>query len=32
MNLSDLTTTGGIRPWEEIFEMEKKFPYRSFPK
>jgi len=28
MNLSDLTTTGGIRPWEEIFEMEEKFPYR----
>jgi hypothetical protein len=30
MNLSDLTTTGGIRPWEEVFEMEKKFPYRKF--
>jgi sugar/nucleoside kinase (ribokinase family) len=31
MNLSDLTTTGGIRPWEEIFKMEEKFPYRRFP-
>jgi hypothetical protein len=30
MNLSDLTTTGGIRPWEEVFEMEKKFPYQRF--
>ena len=30
MNLSDLTTTGGIRPWEEVLEMEKKFPYRRF--
>jgi sugar/nucleoside kinase (ribokinase family) len=30
MNLSDLTTTGGIRPWEEVFEMEGKFPYRRF--
>jgi len=30
MNLSDLTTTGGIRPWEEVFEMEEKFPYRKF--
>jgi sugar/nucleoside kinase (ribokinase family) len=30
MNLSDLTTTGGIRPWEEVFDMEKKFPYRKF--
>jgi hypothetical protein len=28
MNLSDLTTTGGIRTWGEILEMEKKFPYR----
>jgi sugar/nucleoside kinase (ribokinase family) len=28
MNLSDLTTTGGIRSWEKVFEMEKKFPYR----
>jgi sugar/nucleoside kinase (ribokinase family) len=31
MNLSDLTTTGGIRPWEEVFKMEEKFPYRRFP-
>jgi sugar/nucleoside kinase (ribokinase family) len=31
MNLSDLTTTGGIRPWEEVFEMEEKFPYRRLP-
>lgn len=29
MNLSDLTTTGGIRPWQEIFAMEEKFPYRT---
>jgi sugar/nucleoside kinase (ribokinase family) len=29
MNLSDLTTTGGIRSWEEVFAMEKKFPYRT---
>jgi sugar/nucleoside kinase (ribokinase family) len=29
MNLSDLTTTGGIRPWQEVFEMEEKFPYRK---
>jgi len=29
MNLSDLTTTGGINPWKEIFEMEERFPYRS---
>jgi sugar/nucleoside kinase (ribokinase family) len=28
MNLSDLTTTGGIRPWKEVFEMEHRFPYR----
>jgi len=28
MNLSDLTTTGGIRPAAEVFEMEGKFPYR----
>jgi sugar/nucleoside kinase (ribokinase family) len=32
MNLSDLTTTGGIRPWEEVFEMEERFPYRKFPR
>ena len=30
MNLSDLTTTGGIQPWEEVFKMEQKFPYRKF--
>jgi sugar/nucleoside kinase (ribokinase family) len=29
MNLSDLTTTGGIRPWKEVFEMEERFPYRA---
>ena len=29
MNLSHLTTTGGIRPWQEVFEMEEKFPYRK---
>jgi sugar/nucleoside kinase (ribokinase family) len=29
MNLSDLTTTGGIRSWKEAFEMQDKFPYRS---
>jgi sugar/nucleoside kinase (ribokinase family) len=31
MNLSDLTTTGGIKPWAEVFAMEAKFPYRRFP-
>jgi sugar/nucleoside kinase (ribokinase family) len=30
MNLNDLTTTGGIRPREEVFEMEARFPYRRF--
>jgi sugar/nucleoside kinase (ribokinase family) len=29
MNLSDLTTTGGIKPWKEIFDMEERFPYRK---
>lgn len=29
MNLSDVSTTGGIRPWQEIFEMENRFPYRA---
>lgn len=29
MNLSDLTTTGGIKSCEEILQMEKKFPYRK---
>jgi sugar/nucleoside kinase (ribokinase family) len=28
MNLSDLTTTGGIKPWKEVFEMEERFSYR----
>lgn len=28
MNLSDLTTTGGIKPWKEVFEMQQRFPYR----
>jgi len=32
MNLSDLTTTGGIRSWQEVFEMERRFPYRRFPR
>jgi sugar/nucleoside kinase (ribokinase family) len=29
MNLSDLTTVGGIRPWKEIFQMQERFPYRK---
>jgi hypothetical protein len=29
MNLSDLTTTGGIKSWQEILRMEEKFPYRK---
>jgi len=29
MNLSDLTTTGGIKSWKEIFGMEERFPYRK---
>jgi sugar/nucleoside kinase (ribokinase family) len=29
MNLSDVTTTGGIRRWDEIFGMEERFPYRE---
>jgi len=29
MNLSDLTTTGGIQSWQEILRMEEKFPYRK---
>jgi sugar/nucleoside kinase (ribokinase family) len=29
MNLSDLTTTGGIKPWPEVFAMETRFPYRK---
>jgi sugar/nucleoside kinase (ribokinase family) len=26
-NLSDLTTTGGIKSWQEILRMEERFPY-----
>ena len=29
MNLSDLTTTGGMRSWQEVLQMEEKFPYRK---
>jgi sugar/nucleoside kinase (ribokinase family) len=29
MNLSDLTTTGGIRSWQEVLRMEDRFPYRQ---
>lgn len=29
MNLSDVTTTGGIRPWNEIFGLEQRFSYRK---
>lgn len=29
MNLSDLTTTGGIKSWQEIRALEEKFTYRS---
>ena len=29
MNLSDWTTTGGIKTWMEIFKMEERFPYRT---
>ena len=29
MNLSDLTTTGGIKSWQEILQMEQRFPYRK---
>jgi len=28
MNLNDLTTTGGSKSWQEVLEMEKRFPYR----
>jgi sugar/nucleoside kinase (ribokinase family) len=28
MNLSNLTTTGGIKSWQEILRMEERFPYR----
>lgn len=29
LNLNDLTTTGAIRGWQEVFEMEKRFPCRA---
>ena len=29
MNLNDLTTTGGSRSWQEVLQMEEKFPYRK---
>jgi sugar/nucleoside kinase (ribokinase family) len=29
MNLSDLTTTGGSKSWQEVLQMEAKFPYRA---
>ena len=29
MNLSDLTTTGGIKSWEEVLRTEERFPYRK---
>jgi sugar/nucleoside kinase (ribokinase family) len=29
MNLSDLTTTGGIKSWREVMGMEGRFPYRQ---
>jgi sugar/nucleoside kinase (ribokinase family) len=29
MNLNDLTTTGGSRSWQEVFQMEERFPYRK---
>jgi sugar/nucleoside kinase (ribokinase family) len=29
MNLSDMTTTGGIKSWREVFQMEERFPYRG---
>ena len=29
MNLSDLTTTGGIKSWQEVLRMEERFPYRK---
>ncbi len=29
LNLNDLTTTGAIRPWQEVFDMEKRFPPRA---
>jgi sugar/nucleoside kinase (ribokinase family) len=29
MNLSDLTTTGGIKSWQEILRMEERLPHRK---
>jgi len=29
MNLSDLTTLGGIGAWREVLEMQKRFPFRK---
>jgi sugar/nucleoside kinase (ribokinase family) len=29
MNLNDLTTTGGSKSWQEVFQMEERFPYRK---
>lgn len=29
MNLSDLTPTGGLKPWKEILGLEERFPYRT---
>jgi sugar/nucleoside kinase (ribokinase family) len=29
MNLSDLTTTGGIKPCKEVFGMEERFPLQK---
>ena len=29
MNLSDLTTTGGLKSWQEILRMEERFRYRN---
>ena len=29
MNLNDLTTTGGSRSWQEVLQMEERFPYRK---
>jgi len=29
MNLNDLTTTGGSKSWQEVLQMEERFPYRK---
>jgi sugar/nucleoside kinase (ribokinase family) len=29
MNLNDLTTTGAIKCWQEVWRMEERFPYRK---